>query len=284
MRLYYAFGGGLGHLSRTTAVIKTLGLSAEDFILLSNSSYAGLVFDPDKIIHVPESYYGEPDELKRFIQSIIIEYDISEFYIDTFPCGIIGELKGLIVDNIFYIARILNWANYLPLSGNSKLYFDNTFVIEPLPTAQNEFVKQNSKDFIKIDLLYPQEKISQNLEKILATFKKPPWLIVHSEPFEELQLLYQHALEIAEIEGESPEFLVISQAKEKLNGDNILQINYFPAYDFFPYSDKIFTACGFNCMYQTIPFANKHYFIPFIRRFDDQFLRAKNRKQIIAEN
>jgi len=43
-------------------------------------------------------------------------------------------------------------------------------------------------------------------------------------------------------------------------------------------AEKIFSGCGFNVMQQTHFYAHKHEFIPFERRFDDQFWRTKQRK------
>jgi hypothetical protein len=280
MKLYYAFGGGLGHLCRAHALINSIGSSPEDFIVLSNSNHTELIFDQSQIIFIPQEYYQKPIELKKTIQSIISENNITEFYIDSFPYGLIGELEGIEIQdvNLFYVARILNWENYLPLMGQSKFYFNKTIVIEDLPAEQNEFIRQNSKAVIKIELIYPETKLSENAKELINSFKKPLWLIVHSEPIYELKILYQHALEIAEIENKNPEFVIISQTTEKLNLDNVKQINYFPASDFFPFAEKIFTACGFNSMHQSMLYSEKHHYIPFARKFDNQFLRAKYRK------
>jgi len=280
MKLYYAFGGGLGHISRANAIINTLGLELDDFIFISNSKHASLVFEKNKIIHIPQEFYQKPIELQKTIQSIISDNNITELYIDSFPYGIIGELDCLKSGSIclFYIARILNWEKYSPLVGQQKLYFEKTFIVEDLPDEQAEFVNQNSKAVLDLKLIYPGKLITENAIGIINSFKKPPWLIVHSEPFDELIILYQHALEISELERLEPEFLVISQVDEMLNYDKVRQISYFPATDFFPFAEKIFTACGFNSMHQTAPFFYKHHFIPFARKFDNQFLRAINRK------
>jgi len=280
MKLYYAPGGGLGHLSRAKAFISTLHFEVGDFILLTNSGFVDIVFENANIIAIPDEYYHQPDKLIDLIHSVINQYNINEFYVDSFPNGIIGEL-GMLKESacsFFYIARSLSWGNYLPLIGPEHLTFDKTFVVEKLDLEQSNFIKQNSSDTQEIELMYSTGRNPELRRAILSTFRNPPWLIVHSEPFEELQLLVDYARDTAEIEKMNPEYLVISQAKQKLSGENIRQINYYPASDFFPFSDKIFTACGFNSMYQTIHFADKHHFIPFVRRFDDQFARARARK------
>jgi hypothetical protein len=57
--------------------------------------------------------------------------------------------------------------------------------------------------------------------------------------------------------------------------------NLFPVYPYFRQAGRIFTACGFNSMKQTKEFSYKHHFLPFRRRFDNQFLRAKLRKKAL---
>jgi hypothetical protein len=42
----------------------------------------------------------------------------------------------------------------------------------------------------------------------------------------------------------------------------------------------IITGCGFNAMRQTLPYRERHRFIPFPRRYDDQFLRAARRREM----
>jgi hypothetical protein len=60
--------------------------------------------------------------------------------------------------------------------------------------------------------------------------------------------------------------------------DTVL-FNFYPAYPCFEKVHKIVTACGFNSMLQTKAFRHKHVFIPFERRFDNQYLRASYRKK-----
>ena len=146
MILYYAFGGGFGHLSRTSALIHTLKLPINDVLILTNSKYAHLVFAQEQILMISETFYHKPDELFQLVKNAISDYGISEMYIDAFPSGILGELNELKTNycKIFYIARILNWKNYSPLIGIKNLHFEKTFIIEPLPDIQLEFIKNNS--------------------------------------------------------------------------------------------------------------------------------------------
>jgi len=111
----------------------------------------------------------------------------------------------------------------------------------------------------------------------LAKISKPIWLIVHTGHVEELQQLINYANDAAEIESIAPVFLIISQTDLILESP-YYYFKYYPASDFYRFVDRIYTACGYNSMQQTLQYREIHFFIPFGRRYDDQFLRAKYRK------
>ncbi len=212
MYLYYAFGGGLGHLCRSKSVIDTLHLPEHEFIILTNSPYVNLVFKKAKIVQIPAGYYNKKKELNQLIHSIIVDYKISDFYIDTFPGGIIGELNDLEANNVkmFYIARILNWENYAPLISPGLSRFYKTYIVEELPYIQYSFIKSKSNYCEKIKLIYSSNYEFKMPDEFKNEFNSPPWLIVHTGSFEELTELHRYASDIAEFEGKYPWFLVIS--------------------------------------------------------------------------
>jgi hypothetical protein len=286
MKLLYAFGSGMGHLSRGNALISTLGLSLNDFIIVTNSTFASQVFANSCIEYIPEEYCIDPEKLGNRIQSIIQHYKINEFYIDAFPLGLIGELNFITFNNckLYYIARILNWDIYNQLIINCNIIFNKTLIVENLPEDQMTFIKSHTLEISQIDLLYEISTQNDRVKELVSSLINPFWLIVHSGSFEELEILWQHALEISTSLCLEPEFLIISKVTSKIQGKKLLQIDYFPASDFFPFADKIITACGFNAMNQTKDYFQKHIFIPFARKYDDQFLRARKRKDWILKN
>ncbi len=283
MVLYYAFGDGLGHLARASAVIYTFGYQSADFYILTSSDYASIIFEEENIISLPNELYSKPQELKAAIETIIVEYNITVLYIDSFPAGINGELNNLQNNNcqIRYIARLLNWTNYSAYLSNFKLVFDCTFIIEELQDEQFDFILKHSVKQQILDLKYPASNNFEKAKKILSIAQSPIWLIVHSGNADELDILYQYALDLALLEEIEPVYLIVSQVNERFDLAAGWWTNHYPASDFYEPADKIFTACGFNAMQQTIQYINKHHFVPFKRRFDDQFIRAVNRKRLI---
>jgi hypothetical protein len=282
MNLYYAFGGGLGHLTRASALIYTLGLSPGDFMIVTNSEFAVKVFPHSKVVKVQGDLYHKPDELKKLIRSLILRYQIQHFFVDTFPIGIAGELSDMGNCNcrFYYVARFLKWDVYSGEVKNMSAIFEKTYIVENLGERQMEFIQKYSKKQEAVHLNYPENKKTDELNGILKKFDSPPWLIAHSGPFTELENLYRYALDMANIKCMDPDFLVISQTDKKLTGTKSVQVDYYPARDFYAHCPVIFTACGFNSMLQLSFCAAKHYFIPFERKYDDQFWRAIQRKSI----
>src|SRR5262249_49323155 len=62
------------------------------------------------------------------------------------------------------------------------------------------------------------------------------------------------------------------------------RLNFYPASLLFPLAERVITACGFNVMRQTESLASIHRFLPFERRFDDQFQRARRRRSLTASD
>ena len=52
-------------------------------------------------------------------------------------------------------------------------------------------------------------------------------------------------------------------------------VAHVPAVDLYPTADRIVTGGGFNAVRQTEAWSDRHLVVPFERRFDDQFARAR---------
>ena len=106
-------------------------------------------------------------------------------------------------------------------------------------------------------------------------------LIVHSQPQAEVDALCVHAAEYAERERIHPHLLLISPLPPPapLQG----RIRWLPSAEaraFFALAERIFSAAGFNTMQQLKGWQGRHEVLPFFRRFDDQFWRARSYKRL----
>lgn len=278
--LYYALGGGLGHLSRAIAFCQTAQIPKEKLLILTSSGYAKEVLEGYTYLLVPTELENDTKKFQNYLENLLKKQSIQQLYLDSFPCGILGEWTGLNLNSrikFYYVARLLKWEIYQKQLSNTCLQFDKTFILEKLSFEHQEWIDNNSKKQEKIKLHYPILKPNSLMKNLKSKQLNPIWLIVHSQPTEEVDFLYNYASELADIQGIKPKIIIISKVKltEK---KQVIYINDFPAYPYFEDADRIFTACGFNLMQQTLPFRDKHHFIPFDRKFDNQFERAKRAK------
>ena len=88
--------------------------------------------------------------------------------------------------------------------------------------------------------------------------------------------LLEYAISHADYEGLQPKIVVVSKNQPKKAASRVEYINHYPASDFFSSAKRIYTGGGFNVMRQLEPYFNKHYPLPFDRKFDDQYHRISN--------
>ncbi|GAB4123256.1 MAG: hypothetical protein OHK0045_13090 [Raineya sp.] len=269
MLLYYAVGGGLGHLTRAAAIIDYLKISAKDMLLLTASPFAQIYFPDLQILSLPKHLQNNPDFYEIWLQQQCRKYNFTEIWIDSFPCGILGELHCLQEFDLraTYLARILDWKNYKGLMKHSP-NFQRVWQLEGLEEEHQRFVDTLSCPSEAFVFDYPKKVAKKQL------FDANDWLIVHSEPAHEVEELLAYAYEQAKMEKLTPRFCVISPIKKLDTIIDYTHFNLYPAYPYFYQAGRIFTACGFNSMKQAEEFSHKHQFLPFRRRFDNQFLRA----------
>ncbi len=163
---------------------------------------------------------------------------------------------------------------------DNAIEFAHTWIVESLSNSQQLYVEQVSRKISHITITYPDVPLSEPMIVALAQSRQPLWIIVHSEPIQEIIELLEYAIEIAHIEHVDPEIWVIAPNFPQQKYHFVRWFDWYPCYQIFQYVDRIFTGCGFNSMRQTENFAHKRMFVPFQRTFDDQFRRASLCKSV----
>ena len=273
MKLFYGMGGGFGHLTRIKRFIQQKQISAPFKVITSNPKSAEF-FHPNELIQIEADQRTSREQLAEEMNRQVASLIIDDFYVDTFPCGILGELPlvSFPADRKHYLARRLLWKNYANLA-TVPMSFATTFRFEQLEPDHQKFVERTSQKLEEILLTY--SSVAQGGPPILSKKKGPFWLIQHTSVEEELQLLIDHACEIASIEEVAPSFIVLSDLTLADRYPNMLFFRDQNPMEWYPHVDKVFTAAGFNSWYQLKAFREKHICLPFKRRFDDQFWRAR---------
>ncbi len=275
MRLiYYAIGGGLGHLVRAKTFLQMTGLTAQTTVL-TNSEFADdpRIVDGLNILAVPNSLQENATEFRAWLIESIEKLDAECICIDVFPAGIFGELCELpstLGVEFWHIARLLRWDQYAPLIHGIPPHYSRVWRLEELHPAHQQFLDAHCDRIDDFELI--DAPTSAQVDGA-----DPFWLIVHSGPDAEVAQIIAYAAEIRAIENRDVALWIASKhAPSKLPASTRV-LDVFPAQIYFAAAERIFSAAGFNIMRQTQAYREKHTVLPMPRRYDDQFERARRR-------
>ncbi len=279
MILYYALGGGLGHITRSLAIIRHLGRAAARFRLLVSSEHAGLAAAacPCALDVVPADVMASRQHYYRFLQDHLRQHRVASIILDSFPFGIVGEWAAVAREvPRFLIARDLKWTAYA-----SAVNVDNGpwpcagLAIEPLDPAY----RLNLEDRLDLDVL--NRPIVLPLEQPFGTLpvdhgRSNDWVVAHSGPPAEQELLLRFARERMRERDAGPEEPSTIFPKQGIYPAEPLLLRY----------KQVVTAAGYNLaafgMLHRSTFT--HHLLPLDRRFDDQYARvARIREQAWLE-
>lgn len=271
MLLYYAVGGGLGHLVRARAFLHTLGLEG-DAALFTASRFAD---DPRvtgglPVVRVPASLDGDAAGLRALLLGTLADLAIDRLVVDAFPAGLLGELAGFVPPPglaMEHVARLLRWEQYLYDASYRLPPFDVSWTVEELHCGHFRAIQSASREVRSLALVDPPAPPPPPVEKPYA-------LVVHSGPDEETLDLVAAARELLRADASPARLLLASPSRPAALDAAVDHLDAFPATGLFADAERIVIAAGFNAVRQTEPFREKRFLVPYPRRFDDQFARA----------
>lgn len=271
MIVYYAVGGGLGHLTRARAFLRAAGVERET-VVLTASPFANdrrVMGDVTTLI-VPAALRNDRARYRAWIHGNLARLRPGRLVLDTFPAGLFHELEGLQLScEVEYVARYLRWPQYAPLV--EPMRFSRTWVLEPLHPDQERMVVEQSRIVDRQPrLIDPDERCGQDSAAVCPSSFS---LVVHSGAHGEVEELVQYARKLRDAAGGSETIVVASPMPALSARPGMLHIDAYPALPLAHGAVRIITAAGFNAMRQ---FGRdpRHHVLPFARRFDDQHLRA----------
>ena len=279
MIFYYALGGGLGHITRAQALIHTLGLEAPVTLAMTSTWPRGLLPIPDQFrqVRAPRALSRDARGVREWINEILSSEHYQLIIIDAFPAGLLGELCDFpfpATAKLLHCARRLRWPVYAQYLTGQIPQYHRCYQLEQLSTPHLDALSSSCQvlETLKLeDRTLSDGPVKRSGD---SASRAPLWLIIHAGSDDETMELVEFATESAAFEGVTPRFLLISpQRPEALSGTFEHRCEY-PAHHWFSHADRIFSACGFNTARQLSAHRAKHRFIPFSRRFDDQFARA----------
>jgi hypothetical protein len=174
--LYYALGGGLGHLTRARKVLEALELTRDAVVLTASPFGADPRVTGDlRVLKVPRRLGHDRDAFRAWLAPVLREAD--ELIVDSFPAGILGELSGMTLPPARHVARLLRWDAYATRLDGPLPDYDVIYALEPLTHDLGPAQP----------LELPQAPIGEPL------VEEPHWLVVHSGPQSEIDALLAHA-------------------------------------------------------------------------------------------
>jgi hypothetical protein len=262
--LYYALGGGLGHITRARRVLAELGC-ADRATVLTASPYA---LDPRvteglPVLHVPVRLGRDREAFRGWLYAALARLQPDELVVDSFPGGIIGELCGMALPPARHVARRLRWRAYAQRLHGPLPRFEATHVLEPLSEPHARVLEECSRRLEPLELTTVPGASS-------LVGEHPHWLVVHSGPDEELIELVGYAAE----RRTGAEIVVVSPRPPSWLPEGSQWRDIYPVGPHLAAAERIVTAAGFNLMNETAPLRERHHFIPFPRPLDDQFARS----------
>jgi hypothetical protein len=277
MILYYAVGGGLGHLTRARRVLQRLGLARDAAIVTATPDARDeRITGGIPIVEVPPHLDHSPEACRTWVHDLVRHRRPERLIVDVFPGGIQGELCGLDVCPLDYVARLLRWDEYRRAVPGELPRFATTYVVEELTPPHAAFVRKHSEAVVTLKLAEEGGLIARHA-RVGGSDEDPYWLIVHSGPESEVRELVAYASELRALDATPPRVIVAARCPFNLP-DGFEHADTYPASRLFEPAARVISAAGFNVMLEMEPWCAKHVVLPFARRFDDQHLRAARRR------
>jgi hypothetical protein len=283
--LYYAMGGGLGHLVRARALLHTLGLERRAALVTASPHARDRRVVGDLPVHVAPPDAGDADRpvYRRWLGALMRRLEPEEIYVDAFPIGLLGELVDLqsasqrtAGPRLVHVARLLQWPAYaraFPDVARARLH--RTYLAEPLHADHEAALRAICDDILPLTLRDPPPDAASVAAADVLARALPArfWLVVHSGPREEVAELVAYARELQQLEGDGAPIVVAHPQWASADAD-LHAIDLHPATPLFARASRVVSACGFNVMRQMAPYRERHRVLPLPRRYDDQFTRA----------
>ncbi|HTU60653.1 MAG TPA: hypothetical protein VMF89_19510, partial [Polyangiales bacterium] len=270
--VYYAMGGGLGHLTRARAVLHTLGYEGR-VTLISASEHArdARVVGDCEVAFVPQGLECDSRAFVGWISATLRAAAADCLCVDTFPAGILGELSELRAPGValWHVARRLRWSRYRT-HITEALHFDRIYVVETLEADHEEYLRAHSATLERLCLRDPPSGLA-TVPLTAAAY----WLVIHSGPVAEVEEILAYAAELRALAGADVELCVLSPHPPATLPAATRVLNVYPAQSYLAAAARIFSAAGFNTMRECAPYRAKHTILPMPRRYDDQFERAR---------
>jgi hypothetical protein len=271
MILYYTLGGGLGHISRSLALLFHAPeplLPTVRLLVSSKSADAARLCSPCPMDLVPEWAMADRGLYFRFLDEYLQRYAFSCIVVDTFPFGLLGELRHPAphLPRVL-VGRYLRWDAYRERCGTlgGAVWPRVAVMIEEQERRYLEEAGRHSSIITAqwpVSLARPTDGAAPGV--------RPACCIVHSGPSSEMSILRDMARTIMAERG-------IPGTPEVFTPEKGL----FPLEHHLSCFSDIVAGAGYaSCAAAAVLEGRVRYHLhPFPRRFDDQALRLRRLRE-----
>ncbi|MCV6629475.1 MAG: hypothetical protein OIF50_06415 [Flavobacteriaceae bacterium] len=272
-RIFFIEGGGLGHLSRVDKCIRLHNWDPKDCILLTHSVF--YKYFP-RYTWKYTKWDNKSENLSRLLYSQLTALHDALVYIDTFPCGMTGNLITVFHDfpkhRYILLARILKWQDYLHAMdlSNFSIHFEKVLLFEHVPKDQFSWLQTHASTVEHIENLPLYDGPKQ------ALLDSPHILLIQSGGRKDVERLLQWVQLQEKQQQKVLPLFVFTQVPFETKDKNVHFVyNQYPVQQYFEAATRIYTAAGFNLMQELQNYKHKHHAYPLDRKYDDQKLRLK---------
>lgn len=276
--LYYALGGGLGHLTRAAAIARHwTRLRPEPFVVLTNCRFTPPVDVP--LLRLEE---GDPEaaDLAKLVRELVAALQPRVLAVDAFPAGILGELSGVLprlpCRRVVVLRRLQDrWVEHWNLPGVLREGYDAAACVEdgawrlayPEGLPRLEVAPVLIRDAPEL-LSREEARLRLRVEEgrpalvISATGSRPPD-----------QGLIRLGVRLGGKWGASVR-VVTPFPQGSLPGTHL---EHYPLLEWLRGADLVVGPSGYNLFHETESLGVPAVWVPQPRKYDDQFGRAAGR-------
>ncbi|HPZ07796.1 MAG TPA: hypothetical protein PL110_06770 [Candidatus Eremiobacteraeota bacterium] len=285
--LYYAPGGGVGHLVRGYSILRELKGNKELFMLTSSPYVHILNASAINIFKIPEERSGLKNSL--IIKSIINFIKPHLLIVDTFYYGYYGELEEYLLKKS--LKKIFIFRKRNDEESHPDLSCYDLIIIPNIKGDGERTSLEGKKDFIWSGYIicrtFNELKPVREALPYLRVFSsnKKIILVIHSGyPYEGERLFHMAGNVISSLKSENliARFASLESVKDPCLAP--YHINYFPLVELLTPVDIVISGCGYNT-YREISMAGKKRIVTtFTRKIDEQYIRARNEKYVFTDS
>jgi hypothetical protein len=282
--LYYALGGGLGHLTRGLAIARRFEqVSSLPFAVLTNCRAA--IRSATPVLRLEDAANPEADALSGLLQALVEALQPTVLAVDAFPAGILGELPAMLLRCACRKVAILRrlqgrWAQRWNLPRVLGECYDATALVEPgsritAHPAQLRTIETAPVLICDAGELLPPAEARRRLAGPLRPGEDVDAPLVcavatGTKPFD-LGLLQAARRAVRAVSARAALRFVTPFPGSTEPRETV---SHFPLMELFAGIELVIGAAGYNLYHETGATRTPAILVPQSRRYDDQFARA----------